>query len=323
MSKGLSIEQGIKTHGSEIANSMGAMRVIPSGGPVGAEIRGVNLALPVPPDVQEALRKAWADHMVLVFRNQHLVDEQLLDASNIFGGVQIAGSRNFYFKGGWGDKDHRVSNLPGITIVSNLDADGNPVKDNGALGSYEVMWHSDNTYVEVPPAGSILYSLEIPPPGNGGETSFNNQYLAYEELPENLKRAIHGKFQRHDSSRNSAGVLRPGARLPTSLEEVDGPNHPLVRIHPVTKKPALYLGRRRVWPSNHIIGMPDAESQALLGKLWDHATQDKYAWTHQWAVGDLILWDNRCCMHFRAEVNTKYRRVMHRTVIKGEPVIAA
>ena len=98
MSKGLSIEQGIKTHGSEIADSMGATRVIPSGGPVGAEIRGVNLALPVPPDVQEALRKAWADHMVLVFRNQHLVDEQLLDASNIFGGKAFPQSKT-QFKG--------------------------------------------------------------------------------------------------------------------------------------------------------------------------------------------------------------------------------
>ncbi len=185
------------------------------------------------------------------------------------------------------------------------------------------MWHSDNSYVEVPPAGSMLYALEIPPPGNGGETSFNNQYLAYEELPEDLKQAIQGKFQRHDSSRNSAGVLRPGVKLPTTLEEIEGSIHPLVRIHPVTRKPALYLGRRRVWPSNHIIGMPDADSQALLAKLWDHATQEKYAWTHTWQVGDLVLWENRCGMHFRSEINSEFRRVMHRIVVKGERVIPA
>ena len=99
--------------------------------------------------------------------------------------------------------------------------------------------------------------------------------------------------------------------------------HPLVRIHPVTRKPALYLGRRRVWPSNHIVGIPDADSQALLARLWDHAEQPKFTWTHKWRVGDLVLWDNRCCMHFRSEVNSNYRRVMHRTVIKGEPVIPA
>ena len=323
MNARLSNEPVVGSHEIGAVNSLAAFKAIPSGAAVGAEIRGVNLALPVSEDVQNALRKAWADHMILVFRGQDINDDQLVGAANIFGGVQEVGSRKFYFKGGMGEKDHRVSSHPSISIISNLDANGNPVKDNGALGSYEVMWHSDNTYVEVPPAGSMLYSLEIPPPGNGGETSFNNQYLAYEELPDDLKQAIKGKFQRHDSSRNSAGVLRPGAKLPTSLDEVEGPIHPLVRIHPSTGKPALYLGRRRVWPSNHIIGMPDVESQALLAKLWDHATQEKYAWTHTWRVGDLVLWDNRCCMHFRAEINTEFRRVMHRTVIKGAPVVAA
>jgi len=309
--------QSLAAEGNCLAN----FKVVPTGGVVGAEIKGVDLSLPVPDDVQNALRASWAEHMVLVFRGQKIDDEQMVAASGIFGGVQVAGSRKYYYLGGQGDKDHRVAANPGIHIVSNLDEKGNPVRDNGALGSYEVMWHSDNTYVEVPPAGSMLYALEIPPEGNGGETSFNNQYLAYEELPEELKRAIHGKSQRHDSSRNSAGVLRPGAKLPTSLAEVEGPLHPLVRIHPVTRKPALYLGRRRVWPSNHIVGMPDEESQALLAKLWDHATQDKYKWTHHWRVGDLVLWENRCCMHFRAEINTQYRRVMHRTTIKGEPLI--
>jgi taurine dioxygenase len=197
------------------------------------------------------------------------------------------------------------------------------VRDNGGLGSYEVVWHTDNSYVEVPPAGSMLYALELPPPGGGGDTSFSNQYLAYEELPDELKRAIAGKSQVHDSSRNSAGVLRPGVKMPTCPEEVQGPVHPLVRVHPVTGRRALYLGRRRTWPSNYIIGMPNAESEALLDKLWAHATQPKYAWTHEWRVGDIVLWDNRCCMHYRTEIDVAYRRVLHRTTIKGEPLIAA
>jgi taurine dioxygenase len=303
-------------------NTSSAVHVIPSGAAVGAEVRGVNLALPVPSDVAEAIRKAWADHGVLLFRDQHIDDVQLVAAADIFGGVQEVGSRKYYFSGGKGDQDYRITRHPSISIISNLDENGNPVKDNGALGSYEVVWHSDNSYVAVPPAGSMLYALEIPPDGGGGDTSFNNQYLAYDELPEDLKKAIEGKSQRHDSSRNSAGVLRPGAKLPKTPEEVEGPVHPLVRVHPVTGRRALYLGRRRIWPSNHIIGMSDAESQALLGKLWDHATQPKYAWTHKWRVGDLVLWDNRCCMHYRTEIDTNYRRVMHRTVIKGEPIIA-
>jgi len=308
--------------GAGSMNALSAMEVVPTGAALGAEIRGLNFSLPVPEDVKAALRKAWADHLVLLFRGQTLNDEQLLEVSSIFGPQHNPASRQYHLNAGEKiDDTFMVSRNPGIAIICNLDASGNPVMDNGGLGSYEVVWHTDNSYVKVPPAGSMLYSLEIPLNG-GGDTSFNNQYLAYEELPEDLKRAIWGKSQVHDSSRNSAGVLRPGVKLPTKPEEVEGPTHPLVRVHPVTGKPALYLGRRRVWPSNYIIGLPNDESEKLLDQLWAHATQPKYAWTHHWKVGDLILWDNRCCMHYRSEIDVKQRRVLHRTTIKGEAPVA-
>ena len=297
-------------------------RVVPTGAAVGAEIEGVDLAAPVPDDVKAALRRAWADHMVLLVRGQRLTDEQLLEASGIFGPPHDSAARHYHLAAGHGvDDSFMVSRHPSITIIPTLYASGKPVLDNGGLGSYEVVWHTDNSYVKVPPAGSMLYALEVPLNG-GGDTSFNNQYLAYEELPEELKRAIEGSYQVHDSSRNSAGVLRPGVKLPTKPEEVEGPTHPLVRVHPVTGRRALYLGRRRVWPSNYIIGIPNADSERLLDRLWAHATQPKYAWTHQWKIGDLLLWDNRCCMHYRTEVDVAQRRLMHRTTIKGEPPIA-
>jgi len=305
------------------ANTLAAFEVVPTGGPVGAEIRGVNFALPVPEDVKEALRKAWADHMVLLVRSQNIDDDRLEAASRVFGAAHEPASRQYHVDAGHAvDDSFMVSKRKTITIISNLDANGNPVMDNGGLGSYEVVWHTDNSYVKVPPAGSMLYSLEIPKDGGGGDTSFNNQYRAYDELPDDLKRAIEGRSQVHDSSRNSAGVLRPGVKLPTKPEEVEGPTHPLVRVHPVTGRRALYLGRRRVWPSNYIVGLPNDESEKLLDCLWAHATQPKYAWTHKWKVGDLILWDNRCCMHYRTEVDTAQRRVMHRTTIKGEAPVA-
>jgi taurine dioxygenase len=305
------------------ANTLAAFRVLPSGATLGAEILGVDFSLPVPEDVKAALRKAWADHMVLLIRGQSLDDEQLLATSAIFGPPHDSAARKYHLAAGQGvDDSYMVSRHPSITIISNLDASGKPVLDNGGLGSYEVVWHTDNSYVKIPPAGSMLYALEVPVNG-GGDTSFNNQYLAYEELPDELKRAIEGKYQVHDSSRNSAGVLRPGVKLPTQPEEVEGPTHSLVRVHPVTGKRALYLGRRRVWPSNYIIGIPNEDSERLLDALWAHATQPKYAWTHKWRVGDIVLWDNRCCMHYRTEVDATQRRVMHRTTIKGEPPIAA
>ena len=304
-------------------NTLASFRVVPSGGPLAAEIQGVDFALPVPEDVKEALRKAWADHMVLLFRGQEIHDDHLLAASGVFGPPHDAASRKYHLGVGQKvDDSYLVSKHPSITIISNLDASGKPVMDNGGLGSYEVVWHTDNSYVKVPPAGSMLYSLEIPGEGGGGDTSFSNQYRAYDELPDDLKRSIEGKYQVHDSSRNSAGVLRPGVKLPTQPEEVEGPTHPLVRVHPVTGKRALYLGRRRVWPSNYIVGIPNDESERLLDRLWAHASQPRYAWTHKWKVGDIVLWDNRCCMHYRTEIDVTQRRVMHRTTIKGEPLVA-
>jgi len=303
-------------------NTLATFRVAPTGAALGAEIQGVDFSLPVSDEVKEALRKAWADHLVLLFRHQDITDEQLIAAAGIFGPPHDAASRKYHLAVGKAvDNKFMLSPHASVSIISNLGADGNPVKDNGGLGSYEVVWHTDNSYVEVPPAGSMLYSLEVPQNG-GGDTSFNNQYLAYEELPEDLKRAIAGKSQVHDSTRNSAGVLRPGVKLPARPEEVPGPTHPLVRIHPVSGRRALYLGRRRDWPSNYIVGMPNAESEALLDKLWAHATQPKYAWMHKWSAGELVLWDNRCCMHYRSEIDVTQRRVMHRTTIKGEPLIA-
>ncbi len=295
--------------------------VVPSGAALGAEIRGLDLSQPVPEAAQAKLRQAWADHLVLLWRDQTLPDFSFLQAAEIFGPTKEPAARKFEIAGGYAIGGKRVALDPRVSLISNLDENGLPVKDNGALGSYEVVWHSDNSYVEVPPAGSMLFAIILPTDG-GGDTWFNNQYLAYDELPADLKKAIDGKSQLHDASRNSAGVLRPTVKLPATPEDVPGPVHPLVRVHPVTGKRALYLGRRRDWPSNYIIGMPNEESERLLDRLWAHATQAKYAWGHQWRGGDLVLWDNRCCMHYRSEVDPTQARVLYRTVVKGDAVIA-
>ena len=302
-------------------NTLDTLEVVPTGAALGAEVRGLDLALPVSDAIAQTLRDAWYEHLVLLFRGQDLGDDAIMRTADIFGGSQGSGAHSYFNRNAAAFNPHRVEGYPAILAVTNLDENGEPTLDNGGLGSHEVVWHSDNSYIEVPPAGSLLHAIEIPI-GGGGNTSFNNQYLAYETLPAELEEAIEGRCQIHDASRNSAGVLRPGVMSPEKPEDVQGPAHPLVRVHPHTGRRALYLGRRRTWPSNYVVGLPNDESEALLDALWAHATKPEFAWEHVWRDGDTVLWDNRCAMHYRTPIDPTRRRVMHRIQIAGEAVVA-
>ena len=198
----------------------------------------------------------------------------------------------------------------GSSVVKN----GKPV---GGLGSYELVWHTDMSYNPLPPRASLLYALEVPP--DGGNTGFLNMYSAYDTLAPELQRAIEGKTCIHDSSRNSAGELRKGFQTTLDPRHTPGAVHPLVRLHPVTKRKALFLGRR---PGAYIHGLPVDESEKLLNAIWAHATQEHFAWYQKWRAGDLVMWDNRCVMHRRDAFDDSLRRLMHRTQIVGEPVLA-
>jgi len=298
------------------------LEIVPTGAALGAEVRGVDLSAPLPDDTVVQIAEAWADHLVLLFRSQQLTDDNILEFSNHFGGQQAAGIRQRYLSAGYKPGDHQLQKDARINYVSNLDKDGKPALVNSGIGSFEIRWHTDNSYTEVPPNGTLLWAEKIPD-DNSGQTLFCNQYLAYDELPDDLKAAIDGKHQMHDSTRNTANRLAPNATMPKSREDIDGPVHPMVRIHPVTGRKALYLGRRWSYPSTYIVEMPTDEGEMLMDRLWAHATQEKYVWTHSWRPGDLLMWDNRCVMHRRTAINPTQPRVMHRTLIKGDPVISA
>ncbi len=301
-------------------NSVDQLQVVPSGAALGAEIRGIDFSQPVDHATRSRLVELWHEHLVLLFRGQELTPEQCLATASIFGEPQLGANRKYYERAGRAIP-HDLG-IPKLWVLCNLDDKGNPTEVNDALGSQEVVWHTDNSYIAEPPAGSTLYSREIPD-DNSGKTSFSNQYLAFEQLPTELKAAIAGKSSKQDASRNSAGVLRPGVKNPQTPQDVPGPMHPLVRRHPGTGRPALYLGRRRVWPSQYIEGLSNDESEALLDKLWAHANGNALTWTHEWAIGDFLVWDNRCAMHRRDPVDPTQRRVMWRTQFQGEPVVAA
>jgi taurine dioxygenase len=178
----------------------------------------------------------------------------------------------------------------------------------GALGDGDLVWHNDMTYLPNPPPASVLCAVELPP--SGGDTWFCNMYLAYEMLPAALRARIAGLSANHDSSYTSAGTLRKGFEEVSDVSKAPGAKHPLVLTHPETGRKALYLGRRR---NAYIVGMPLAESEALLDQLWAHATQEEFAMKHRWRLGDVVMWDNRCTMHRRDAFDPAARRILHRT----------
>jgi len=298
-----------------------SFEVIPSGRALGAEIRGVDLSRPLDQETVRRLEDAWSAHLVLLFRGQSIGDRDLLAMAEALGGSQMTKSQDYYLKAGFDVKSGRVSAVPGVSIISNLDENGRPVARHAGSGSQELLFHTDNSYVENPPKGSILHALQTPVNG-GGHTSFANQYLAYESLPEATKARLPGLHIRHDDARNTAGGLRPTREAPTSRADVTGPVHPLARIHPKTGRKALYLGRRYAGPSSHIVELDETEGEALLDELWAAATRPDFVWTHtDWRPGDVLMWDNRCTLHARTEVDPTQAREMHRTLIRGEAIV--
>jgi taurine dioxygenase len=288
------------------------LTVRPTGAALGADVEGLDLRMPLAADTVAAIKRAWSEHLVLRFRDQHLTDDDLMRFSRHFGELDWAPIAAARIKVPGEDRYIEVApeGRQYVMVISNVIEDGKPI---GQLGAYEAIWHTDMSYTDEPPSASALYALEVPPAG--GDTGFCNMYLAYETLPVALRRQVEDKRCRHDASRNSAGELRRGFVDAPDPTQTVGAEHPIVRTHPVTGRKALFLGRRR---NAYIVGLPLAESEAVLDALWAHCTAPEFAWYQQWRTGDLILWDNRCVMHRRDAFDPATRRVMHRTQIKGD-----
>ena len=267
---------------------------------LGAEVAGIDLRALSGADFA-AIRQAWIDHQVLLFRGQALTDPDLIAFSRRFGDLDHAPVQ----EGGQTIAEGR----PEIYVVSNVIENGVAI---GSLGYGEAVWHTDMSYLPEPPMASMLYALEIPPAG--GDTSFVDMYAAYDALPDALKQRVAGLRVKHDGTYNSGGYVRKGVTPTDDPREAPGRMHPLVCTHPESGRRMLYLGRRKMaW----LEGFDLAESDALLDEIWAHATQKPFVLTHRWRVGDLVLWDNRCTMHRRDPFDAKARRVMHRTQVKG------
>ena len=282
------------------------MEIIATGAALGAEVEGVDLSAPLDEATLDRIRGAWDEHLVLVFRGQKMSDPDLLAFSRHFGELDPPGPNPY--------GTTFLPDYPEINVISNMkDAEGRPI---GNLGAGEAVWHADMTYIDNPPKAAILFALEVPL--GQGDTYFANMVAAYEDLPDDLARAIDGKLAIHDAAHNSAGMLRKGYEEATDPRTTPGAHHPLVHRDPATGRRALFLGRR---PHAYIIGMEPAESDALLDRIWAHATQAKYVWTHKWRTGDLLMWQNLWILHRRDGFQADARRVLHRTQIKGDQAI--
>jgi taurine dioxygenase len=266
-----------------------------------AEISGVDVANLSPAEF-EVVERAWYDHSALLFRGQKLTDDDLLAFSRRFGELDPPpvneNGKTF------------VEGYPEIYVVSNvIGPDGVPI---GSLGAGEAQWHTDMSYLPEPPDASMLYALEVPP--SGGDTWLCGMEAALRALPSELLARVRDMKIKHDGTYNSGGYLRKGLQATDDPTKSVGTPHPIVCAHPVTGRPVLYLGRRR---NAYVMGLPLAESEALLDELWKYASLPANCYAHQWRVGDLLMWDNRSTMHRRDPFDASARRIMHRTQIKG------
>jgi taurine dioxygenase len=268
-------------------NTAEKIQVVPSGGPLAAEIRGLDLRHPLPPESAQVVRQALWDHCVIYFRGQQISEEQQVQFTRIFG-TPVEHVRK--------QAERRVKE---IFIISNVKENGEMI---GALGNDEISFHSDLSYMPKPGTISMLYAVEVP--ATGGNTQWCNCYLAYETLDEELKQRIAGLRATH---RHYIEEQNP-------RELVD---HPIVRTHPQTGRKSLFVSPHF---TKSILGISEAESADILARLFAHVVQPRFVWTHRWQVGDLLIWDNRPTMHRRESFPADQRRIMKRTQIFGDEI---
>ena len=254
---------------------------------IGAEVSGIDLSRPVEPDVAKEIVDLFHEHQVLFFRDVELDDRTHRDFARNFGEL------------------HQFAFLPPISEdlpeVHVLDIDGAKPKTANAD-----IWHSDATFLERPPLGSMLRAVILPPVG--GDTLWASMYAAYEALSSKVQRLLEDMRAVHDSS-NSAVHARKAVNA-----DYQPVSHPVVRTHPVTARKALFVNKTF---TTRLEGVTDRENESLLPMLTDHVRSPDFQVRFHWTPGAVALWDNRCTQHY-AVADYSGRRRMHRVVIEGD-----
>lgn len=281
--------------------------VVPFKASLGAEIRGYDInALDDATFAQ--IHARWNEHVLLAFRGQSVSAEDLVRLVKRFG--TPVSSSNLHQRDLPERAAHQLYKLPPeVTVVSNVK-EGD--KSIGILGDGEIVWHSDFSFKEAPTAARMLVAKEIPPAG--GRTTFMNCYAAYDALSAAQKKRIQGLTVKQANIVDTAMKLRPGASLDDDIRKTPGPSHPIISTHPETGCNSLFLGRRH---GAYVNGLSLAESEALLDELWAHVEQPRFWYSHEWKVGDVVIWDNRCTLHKREAFDSTERRVLYAAQVEG------
>jgi taurine dioxygenase len=275
-------------------------------GSLGAEVSGVDLAQPLSNTAAAEIRRAFVENLVLFFRDQRLTPEQHLAFSRLFGRL----CRMPYIK--------HMDDYPDIIAVLKE-------ADEAKISTFGNAWHSDFSFLEEPPLGSILYAREVP--SHGGDTLFANMYEAYEALSAGMKRMLGGLRAMHSGRPYGRGGVPKDLKTSRSIQIERGNAeaerevaHPVVRLHPESGRKALFVNAIY---TTRFEDMSEAESWPLLGFLFAHVQQPEFACRFRWAEGSLAVWDNRCTLHYAVNDYDGSRRLMHRTTVAGERPQAA
>lgn len=278
-----------------------APSIIPLSNALGAEIRGLDARAPLDAKTRAMLTDAWHEHIVLLFRDQSLSEDEQLRFAAQFGTV---GERARPAERRPEGADYNAA----IMLVSNIRRNGQPI---GSLPDGEMWFHHDMCYTDAPHKGTFLYGIEIP--SAGGNTLFANMYKAYEGLSEETRRRITGRraLQIYDYA------LTERVDIDGDISRYKHCYQPVAITHPVTGRKALYVNPLI---TARIEGLPRVESDALLRDLLGFADRREIIYEHEWRPGDLVMWDNWCSCHARTDFPASERRLLRRCTILGQPL---
>ena len=262
---------------------------------IGAIIRGIDISLPLEKESVNEILTAFHNHLVIFFENQNISPRQLVEFAKRFGKIGYYP----FVKG--------MTDYPEVVEVT---------KNENEKINFGGLWHTDTSYLNKPPASSILDAVEVPP--IGGDTLFSNMYMAYDSLSKTYKALIRDLRAINSSEKPDAAITRVH-RIADNPKDADNiattSSHPIVRIHPETKKKALYCSSAH---SIRIDGMTHSESRGILEYLYSVQQREEFSCRFRWKKGSIAFWDNRAAQHNALNDYHGFKRVMYRVTHEGD-----